>query len=247
MRYLLLIAGNTEHSSDGTASPDALAAMQREIPRWAEEMNSRGVRLFSQELDLPATAATVRVRDGRTLVTDGPFAETKEFVAGFTLLECAGLDEAVAVAASSPVSWFNTLEVRPFADGTWLDDKALARAAGEGSAASSYLLISWMETTGAAPDDDEAVAQRADGWRRDLETRGLFALGSALRGPETARTVRVRDGQTVISDGPFTETAEFVGGIDVVSCADRQGAIDLAATHPVAQSRAIEVRAFYSE
>jgi hypothetical protein len=247
MRYLLLIAGNTEYSSDGTAAPAALAAMQRDIPRWAEEMNSRGVRLFSQELDLPATAATARVRDGETLVTDGPFAETKEFVAGFTLLECAALDEAVAVAASSPVSWFNTMEVRPFAAGTWLTDDALGRASREVSAASSYLLMTWRGENRGARKDDEAVAEQADGWRRDLETRGLLVLGGALGGPEMARTVRVRDGQTVISDGPFTETTEFIGGVDVVSCADRQGAIDLAAQHPAGRHHAIEVRPFYSE
>jgi len=97
MKYIMIIAGNTDHSSDGVAAPDALAFMQREIPKWVDEMNARGVRLFGRELDLPNTAATVRVRDGETLVTDGPFAETKEFMAGFDLLECADLDEAVEV------------------------------------------------------------------------------------------------------------------------------------------------------
>src|SRR2546429_6614783 len=52
-------------------------------------MDGRGVRLLGRELDLPETAATVRVRGGETLVTDGPFAETKEFIAGFDILECA--------------------------------------------------------------------------------------------------------------------------------------------------------------
>jgi hypothetical protein len=61
-----------------------------------------------------ASAASVRVRDGQLLVSDGPFAETKEQVAGFDLLECASQDEAVQVAARHPVAAIGTVEVRPF-------------------------------------------------------------------------------------------------------------------------------------
>jgi hypothetical protein len=73
--------------------------MQREIPGWTEEMERRGVLLLGRPLHLPQTAATVRVRDGETLVTDGPFAEAKEFIAGFDLVQCSDLDEAIEVAA----------------------------------------------------------------------------------------------------------------------------------------------------
>ena len=59
--------------------------------------------------------------------------------------------------------------------------------------------------------------------------------------------LRVRDGETLLSDGPFIETKEFIAGIDVVSCADRQQAIEVAAAHPLARYHAIEVRPFYSE
>src|SRR2546425_9524641 len=97
MRYLLLVG------SEGLAAPQEVAVMQREIPGWTEEMERRGVLLLGRPLDLPQTAATVRVRDGETLVTDGPFAETKEFIAGFDLVECADLDEAIEVAAKGPV------------------------------------------------------------------------------------------------------------------------------------------------
>ena len=65
-------------------------------------MDSRGVRLLGRELDLPQTAVTVRVRGGETLVTDGPFAETKEFVAGLDIFECADLDEAIEVGGQEP-------------------------------------------------------------------------------------------------------------------------------------------------
>jgi hypothetical protein len=247
MKYLLFIAGNTEYSSDGMVAPEALAVMQREIPRWAREMDTRGVRLLGRELDLPQTAATVRVRGGETLVTDGPFAETKEFIAGFNLLECAGREEAIKVAAKCPVSWFQTLEVRPFAGGLRLGARASAFGRGEDGAAAPYLLITWMGGDPAAPFDEQAVTAECSAWRQDLEARGLLVLGNALQGPETATTVRVRDGQTLLSDGPFTKTREFAAGIDVVSCTDRQQAIQLAAAHPAARYHAIEVRPFYSE
>jgi hypothetical protein len=247
MKYLMSIAGNTEHSGDGTAAPEVLAFMQRELPRWIEEMDGRGVRLFGRELDLPETAATVRVRDGETLVTDGPFAETKEFMAGFDLLECADLDEAIEVTAKSPIARFHTLEVRPFMDGLRLGEMASAFGRGEDGDARPFLLIMWMGGTPAAPFDDQAVMDEGAAWAQDLEARGLQILGNALEGPDRARTVRVRDGETLISDGPFTETKEFIAGIDVVSCADREQAIQLAAAHPIARYHAIEVRPFYTE
>lgn len=245
MKYLLMVIGNTGHSSDGAAAPEHLAVMQRELPRWIEEMDGRGVRLFGRELELPATAATVRVREGETLVSDGPFAETKEFMAGFDVLECADLDEAVAVAAKSPVSWFHTVEIRPFMDGLLLGEKSFAFGRSEDGGARPYLLIMWMGGTPAAPFDDQAVMEEGEDWRQDLEARGMQILGNALQGIDTARTLRVRGGETLISDGPFTESKEFIAGIDVVSCADRQEAIQLAAAHPIARYHAIEVRPFY--
>lgn len=247
MKYLLLIAGNTEYSSDGTVAPEALAVMQREIPRWAGEMDGRGVRLFGRELDLPRTAATVRVRGGETLVTDGPFAETKEFIAGFNLLECADRDEAVEVAVKCPVSWFQTVEIRPFTGGLRLGAQAPAFGRGEDGAATPYALIMWIGRAPAALLEDQAVMAEYDAWQQDLQARGLHILGNALGGPDAATTVRVRDGQALLSDGPFTKITEFIGGIDIVSCADRQQAIQLAVAHPIAQYHAIEVRPFYKE
>ena len=245
MKYIMIIAGNTEHSSDGVAAPDALAFMQREIPKWIDEMDARGVRLFGRELDLPSTAATVRVRNGETLVTDGPFAETKEFMAGFDLLECSGLDEAVEVTAKSPITRFHRMEVRPFMDGLQVGEKAFAFGRGDDGGSRPYLLTMWMGGTPAAPVDDQALMDEGEAWKQDVEARGLQILGNALQGPETARTISARDGETLISDGPFTETKEFIAGIDVISCANRQQAIDLAAAHPIARYHAIEVRPFY--
>jgi hypothetical protein len=240
MKYVLFICAS------GLPAPEDLTAIQRELPGWIEEMDGRGVRLLGRELDLPETAVTVRVRDGQTLVSDGPFAETKEFIAGFGLAECADLDEAIEVAAKHPSSWFQAIEIRPFMDGLRLGEEASAFARGDNSAGTPYLLTIWMGGTPAAPFDDQAVMDEGEAWRQDLEARGLQVLGNALEGPDAATMVRVRDGQTLLSDGPFIETKEFIAGIDVVRCADRQQAIELAAAHPIARYHAIEVRPFYS-
>jgi hypothetical protein len=242
MKYLVFII-----CTDGLPGPEELAVMRRELPGWAEEVKGRGVYLLGRELDLPQTAATVRVRDGETLVADGPFAETKEFIAGINVLECTSLDEAIEVSAKCPISWFQALEIRPFMAGLQLDDKAFAFGRGEDGDARPYLLTMWMGGTPAAPFDDQAVIDEGEAWRQDLEARGLQVLGNALEGPETATTVRVRDGETLLTDGPFIETKEFIAGIDVVRCADRQQAIQLAAAHPIARYHAIEVRPFWSE
>jgi hypothetical protein len=232
--------------ADGMPVPEALAVMQRELPGWIEEMDRRGVRLLGRELDLPETAATVRVRDGEKLVIDGPFAETKEFIAGFDVLECADLDEAIEVVASSPVCQFHPIEIRPFMAGLVLGEPAYAFGRGEDGAARPYLLSMWMGGTPAAPFDDQALMDEGEVWRLDLEARDLQVFGNALEATETATTVRVLDGETLLSDGPFIETKEFIAGIDVVSCVDRRQAIELAAAHPIARYHAIEVRPFYN-
>ena len=238
MKYLLLVG------SEGLAAPQEVAVMRREIPGWAEEMERRGVRLLGRPLDLPQTAATVRVRDGETLVSDGPFAEAKEWIAGFDLVECADLDEVIEVAAKGPVSWFKTIEIRPLADGPWLGEGASAFGRGEDGAASPYLLAVWTGGTAAAPPGDQAVTREVKAWRQDLQARGLHVLGAELEGPATATTLRVRGGKTLLGDGPFVKTGEFITGIDVVSCADRRQAIQFAAAHPAARYHAIEVRPF---
>jgi hypothetical protein len=205
------------------------------------------VRLLGRELELPTTAATVRVREGETLVSDGPFAETKEFMAGFDLLDCASLDEAIEAVAGHPSSWFQAIEIRPMVDVLRLGERAYAFARWDDSAGTPYLLTVWVGGMPAPSVDDQAAIDENAAWREDLETRGLHVLGNALEPPDTATTVRVRGGKTLLSDGPAIETEEFIAGIEVVSCANRQQAIELAAAHPMARYHTIEVRPFYSE
>jgi len=81
---------------------------------WLDEVMASGVRLDGDRLAAPSAAKTVRMRNGQKLVVDGPFAETKEVIAGYDVLECDTLEEAIEIASRHPVAEFGMIEVRPF-------------------------------------------------------------------------------------------------------------------------------------
>ncbi len=239
MKYLNFVA------ADGRPAREDVAVMQREIPGWEKE--TQGVRLLGRALDLPHTARTVRVRDGRPLVTDGPFVEAKEFIAGFDLLECADLDECIAVAATAPVARFMAVEIRPFASEPRLDEKASSFGRFEDGTARPYALVVWAGGTQAPPSLDQAVLAGGDAWRREAAAHGLHILGGNLKGADAITTLRVREGKILLTDSPFFTTGEYIAAIDVISCADQEQAVQLAATHPAGRSHPIEVRPFENE
>jgi hypothetical protein len=113
MRYLAFICG--DESLD--LSPEESRAMNAAAEAWVDEMTTRGVRVTGNRLERITSATTVRVRDGEVLISDGPFAETKEQIGGYDVLECTDLDEALAVAAAHPVARIGTIEIRPFWQG----------------------------------------------------------------------------------------------------------------------------------
>ena len=84
---------------------------------WVQEMDGRGVRQLGSRLRPVSDATTVQVRGGEVLLSDGPFAETKEQIGGFDLIECNDLDEAIEVASKHPGAKFGTIEVRPLWEG----------------------------------------------------------------------------------------------------------------------------------
>jgi hypothetical protein len=84
------------------------------IEEWLDELNGRGAWLHGDQLRPPKEARTVRVRSGGVLITDGPFVETKEQMAGYDIIEAADIDEAIEVASRHPVARFGMIEVRPF-------------------------------------------------------------------------------------------------------------------------------------
>jgi hypothetical protein len=114
MKYLLLVCWDAERMNGQTEpGPGTAPAEDEEGFPWVDDLQARGIWLTGDQLAPPRRARSVRVRDGRKMVTDGPFAETKEAVGGFDLLECDSLEEAVEIAASHPIAQMGTIEVRP--------------------------------------------------------------------------------------------------------------------------------------
>lgn len=110
MKYMLMICRDQSIE----LSPEERAEMPGSVEAWMADVNSRGIHLLGQELRPVSDATTVRMRAGEILIADGPFAETKEHIAGFDLIDCADLDEATEVAAKHPVARYGAIEVRPF-------------------------------------------------------------------------------------------------------------------------------------
>jgi hypothetical protein len=110
MRYLLLIAG--DESVDNTAN-DGDEGLSPEYAEFVKGLAERGVLQGGERLRPTADATTVRVREGEILSTDGPFAETKEQLAGYFVVDCKNLDEAIEVAALIPGAKSGSVEVRP--------------------------------------------------------------------------------------------------------------------------------------
>ncbi len=108
MRYMLMICDDESIQP----SPAEIVA-DPEGQAWFEEMDRRGVLRGGERLRPSSDATTVRVRNGEVLLSDGPFAESKEQMGGYNLIECADLDEAIEVASKHPVAKFGVIEVRP--------------------------------------------------------------------------------------------------------------------------------------
>lgn len=106
MKYMMLVCGDE--------AIDNPPGIEQDTRRWLAEMEARGVRVTGDALRPVSDAATVRVRDGEVLLSDGPFAETKEQILGFDILDAADLDEAIEIASKHPVARYGSLEIRPF-------------------------------------------------------------------------------------------------------------------------------------
>lgn len=118
MKYLLLLNNDKRDWDDWrNLSPDeAQAAREEEIPKWNELFGwiaEHGLDVKGLELDDPLKARVIRVRDGETVVSDGPFAETKEVLGGYFLADCKDLDQAIELAQRVPLASKGSVEIRP--------------------------------------------------------------------------------------------------------------------------------------
>lgn len=118
MRYLMLLSNPAEaHDRWERNTPEENARLRaEEIPKWGAFMGwaqEKGLNLQGLELDSRSSAKSIRIRDGKATVTDGPFAETKEVLGGYFIAECADLDEAIDTASRIPIAEHGSVEIRP--------------------------------------------------------------------------------------------------------------------------------------
>ena len=106
MKYLMFVV------EDPNAEP--YSRDKDTIADWIDEMDARGVNVDGNRLRPAADARTVRIRGGETVISNGPFTESKELIAGYGIIECADLDEAIEVASKHPMARFGRIELRPF-------------------------------------------------------------------------------------------------------------------------------------
>ena len=106
MKYVMFVVGDPDHTEeDAAAAPD--------LEEWFTSVRPTGRYLQGVRLQEVEDATTIRVRGGELLITDGPFTESKEWIAGFAILDCADLDEAIEIAARNPMAHAGRIELRP--------------------------------------------------------------------------------------------------------------------------------------
>lgn len=227
MRYIALLGG------DEAAMPEpGTPEFQAELDQYWRFQEAAGDAILGGEaLEASSTATTVRHGDGGPLVTTGPFAETTEALGGFYVLEADTLDDAIELARQIPAATTGWVALRPMVE--WFT----RATTGEGS---RYMaLIYGKETKGDQPDTP-AWQEGVVAHQRFMDAAGdAVQAGGALHPLATTTTVRERDGEVIVTDGPFAESAEVVGGFYVLRAPSHDEAVALAGRIP---AEAVELR-----
>ena len=224
MEFMLLFAGLR-----GGSAPEP--AGFAEMKKFAGELASRGRLRRGAPLDLESAGARIRVRDGKALVTDGPFAESKEVLGGFWVVDVASREEAIEIARRCPHARHGIVEVHLVRD----------RYTYSGASAGTPFLFAFRMEPGLTDPDGAKMAEMiafGDGLAREGK---LMETAPLAHDPPPAR-VEMRAGRALVTDGPFAEAKEAVGGYGLVRAADRAEAIELAKRYPHARWGPVEVR-----
>lgn len=224
MQYFALLL-----SQERDFTPDERASLMTAF----ESFHAKSASAIRAGDALTPQATGVRITGGpdAPVVTDGPFAEAAEVACGYYVFEADNLDDALALARDVPVAEYGAVEVRPTYHSF---DPAWSRAGAQWLA-----LLLEPPASAAVPGTPE--------WQAEAARHGEFAAaagdhivgGAALHEPATATTVRVRDSQVLLTDGPYVEGAEIATGFYLLAATDRDEAVKLASQIP---ATTVEVR-----
>jgi hypothetical protein len=190
-----------------------------------------------QALQGSRTARTLRSESGRVVVTDGPFAETKEQLGGIGVLEARDMDHAVELILKHPAVRLGPIEIRPADEGMSAEMNAAnpATASAANRRDAKFVCLGYMDENiwVALPQSEQEMFMK-ECMVHDAELRnaGHWAGGEALQYARTAKTLRARSGNVMVTDGPFAETKEQLGGIVLLVAEDMNQAVELMSQHP---------------
>ena len=220
------------------ARPGEPAGMP-ELKRFAGELASQGKLRRAAPLAPEADGARIRVRDGKAFVVDGPFAESKEVLGGFWIVDVASRDEAIEIARRA----FELGEPRPHARSGVVEVHharipEIPVAPGKGTL---FLhAFRYDREPGFVPEASHMAEMRAHG--EGLIRAGQFEETAPLASDPPPARIQSRRGKTLVTDGPFAETKDLLGGYTIVRAASRAEAIEIASGCPHAKWGPIEVR-----
>jgi hypothetical protein len=216
MKFMLMIMTDEKAEAALPAGEiDKIVARHMAVIR---ELRAGGKLVSSNRLCFGKDATTIRVQGGTHVVTDGPFAESKEVLGGFYLIDADSKEEAIAWAKKLPLRDAGAIEVRPARTG----------AQWRGSIRSGPHFMVMFIGNYDKPLSRDAVFQAIDSHYElslELAAQGKFIGSRALEPSVAATTLRWQNGKHVVSDGPFAETKEFVAGYFVIACDSKDEAI----------------------
>ena len=244
MKYMLLV-----YSPENAWTEEEWTACTVESTTVCQDLQAKSQFIAASPLHPVATAASVRVRNGQTLVTTGPFAETTEQLGGFFLIDVPNLDDAIAVATRLPAAKKGTVEIRPiyYLEGLPSDRFGTTPSNAE-NAGSRYMLLCYDNDqlwNDLGPDALIAAQREAVELTQQLDACEQYISASPLHSVSTATSVRIRDGKRTVTDGPFAETREFLGGYYVIDARDLNEAVSIAARHAGARIATVEIRRLF--
>ncbi|MFF3225278.1 YciI family protein [Nocardia suismassiliense] len=228
MHYFATIVSGEADRGNKPGTPEFAAGVEKYavFQEQAAAAIAGGAALFPVD-----TAINVRREGDQLLVTDGPFTEQSEVVGGFYVFDCPDLDTAVELAGRIPTAARGSVEVRPMV--MWTPHSQ--------PGADWWTALLW-ESDVIEPDTPEWAAAVVEHERFGEQVGDVIRGGGALRPPATAVTVRLRDGQLLRTDGPYTEGAEVVDGVYVFTAAGPAQAAEIATKIPRGAKGRTEVR-----
>ncbi len=240
MKYMLLI-----YSDENGWTREEWTQCTVDSSAICYELAAKQQFLSASPLHPVATATSVRVRDGKRLVTAGPYAETTEQLGGYYIVDVPDLDAAINLAGRLPPAKKGAVEIRPVVE---LDGLPKGKPVVTEDGSKRLMLLSYDDEQywkDAGEVAHRAAMQEALGLVERIHAKGQYVSVAPLHFSETATCVRVRDGKRIVTDGPFAETHEILGGYYIVSVKSVDEAIAIAEQHPGVRVGTVEIRQLY--